>query len=363
MAKILNIKLSEKDYSIIIGNDSLLKTVEKINSLSVSKCLLIIDKNVLKFHSLSIRKTFALLDCKVYNYIFSANEKNKSLTQADKIYKFLSDHSFDKNSLIIAIGGGITGDIAGYTASTFIRGIKYIQIPTTLLSMVDSSVGGKTGVNFNNQKNMIGTFYQPELVAVYPHFLNTLPKRELQSGAGEIFKYAFLADDKNYDFLNKSLFQLFSSQSFDIEKTIYYCLNIKANIVENDEKEITGLRKILNFGHTFAHSFEVESNYKLNHGEAVIGGIYCALFLSEILGYMSPDKLNKIFNDFNFIKPDRKLILLDSDSIFNSMSKDKKNTFGKKRFVLINDIGNIVVDVVSEKPSILKAIEKMKSLI
>ncbi len=363
MAKILNVKLSEKNYPIIIGDDSLSKIVEKINNLAISKCLLIIDKNVLEYHSLLIRKTFALLDCKVYNYTFSATEKNKSLTQAEKIYRFLLENSFDRNSLIIAIGGGIAGDIAGYTASTFMRGIKYIQIPTTLLSMVDSSVGGKTGVNFSNQKNMIGTFYQPEYVAVYPEFISTLPKRELQSGAGEIFKYAFLADNKNYNFLKKSLLRIFSSHSFDIEKTINECLRIKKNIVENDEKEIAGLRKILNFGHTFAHSFEVASNYKLKHGEAVIGGIYCALFLSEILGYMSSDNLNKILNDFNFIKPERKLSLLNSDSIFSSMSKDKKNTSGKKRFVLINDIGNIVVDVVSEKSSILTAIEKMKNLI
>ena len=263
MAKILNVKLSEKNYPIIIGDDSLLKIAEKINSLSISKCLLIIDKNVLKYHSFLIRKTFALLDCKVYNYTFSATEKIKSLTQAEKIYRFLLENSFDRNSLIVAIGGGITGDIAGYTASTFMRGIKYIQIPTTLLSMVDSSVGGKTGVNFSNQKNMIGTFYHPEFVAVYPEFISTLPKRELQSGAGEIFKYVFLADHKNYNYLRKSLFRNFSSQSFDIEKTIYDCLRIKKNIVENDEKEITGLRKILNFGHTFAHSFEVESNYQI----------------------------------------------------------------------------------------------------
>jgi 3-dehydroquinate synthetase len=209
---------------------------------------------------------------------------------------------------------------------------------------------------------LIGTFYQPEFVAVYPEFISTLPKRELISGAGEIFKYAFLADDKNYNLLRKSLLQLFSSKSFDIGKTIYDCLKIKTNIVENDEKEITGLRKILNFGHTFAHAFEVESNYKLKHGEAVVGGIYCALFLSENLGYITQDKLNSILNDFNFITPDRKLSLLNSDSIFTSMSKDKKNRSGEKRFVLINDIGNIVVDVVSEKSSILKAIEKMNSL-
>jgi len=363
MAKEINVKLSEKNHPIIIGHDSLLKTVEKINKLSVSKCLLIVDQNVLKYHSLLIRKTFALLDCKVYNYTYSANEKNKSLTQIEKIYKFISNNSFDRNSIIVALGGGITGDIAGYAASTFMRGIKFIQIPTTLLSMVDSSVGGKTGVNLNNQKNMIGTFYQPELVAIYPDFLTTLPNRELKSGAGEIFKYSFLADTKNYNLLKNSLSKLFSTQSFNIEKTIHACLSIKTNIVENDEKEITGLRKILNLGHTFAHAFEVQSNYRLKHGEAVVGGIFCALFLSEILDYMNQKTLNVILRDFSFIKPHKKITLLNANSVFSSMSSDKKSSMGKSRFVVVEDIGNIVVDVVSDKSSVLTSIEKMNKLV
>jgi len=363
MIKVINVKLTNKNYPILIGDDSLSKIVERINSQSVSKCLLIADQNILKYHSFLIRKTFTLLECKIYNYSFFANEKNKSLVHTEKIYKFLSDNSFDRNSMIIALGGGITGDIAGYTASTFMRGIRLIQVPTTLLSMVDSSVGGKTGVNFNNQKNMIGTFYQPESVVIYPGFLSTLPKRELQSGAGEIFKYSFLADNKNYNLLKNSLTKLFSSQSFYIEKTIYACLRIKANIVENDEKEVTGLRKILNLGHTFAHSFEVESNYNLKHGEAVIGGIFCALFLSEILGYMTKEKLNKILNNFSFVRPHKKLAQMNADSVFSLMSGDKKNSMGKKKFVLVEDIGSIVVDVVPDKSSVLSSIKKMKKLI
>ena len=362
MAKVINVKLSDKSYPIFIGNDSLSKTVEKINKLSASKCLLIVDQNVLRFHSLLIRKTFALLDCKVFHYTFSANEKNKSLAQTEKIYKFLTDNAFDRNSIIVALGGGITGDIAGYAASTYMRGIRFIQIPTTLLSMVDSSVGGKTGVNFNYKKNMIGTFYQPDFVAIYPEFLSTLPKRELHSGAGEIFKYAFLADIKNYNLLKNNLSKLFSNQSFDIENTIQSCLKIKANVVESDEKEVTGLRKILNLGHTFAHAFEVESNYKLKHGEAVNGGIFCALFLSEILGYISTEKLNSILSEFSFIKPNKKLGTMNVDLVFNSMGSDKKNSLGKKRFVLIEEIGNIIVDVAAEKSLILEAITHMKKL-
>jgi len=363
MFKVINVKLTDKNYPILIGNDTLSKTVERINTLSVSKCLLIADQNVLKYHSRLIRRTFALLDCKVYNYSFYANEKNKSLVKTERIYKFLSENSFDRNSMIVALGGGIIGDIAGYAASTFKRGIQLIQIPTTLLSMVDSSVGGKTGVNFNNRKNMVGTFYHPKFVAIYPGFLSTLPKRELQSGAGEIFKYSFLADKKNYNLLKDSLTNLFSTGSFDIEKTIHACLRIKANIVENDEKEVTGLRKILNLGHTFAHSFEVESNYSLKHGEAVIGGIFSALFLSEILGYMTKEKLNRILKDFNFVRPHKNLALMNVNSVFNIMSSDKKSSMGHNKLVLLEDIGNIVVDVVSAKSSVLNSIKKMKSLI
>jgi 3-dehydroquinate synthase len=363
MAKILKVKLSDKSYPILIGNNSLSKTVEKINKLSVSKCLLIVDQNVLKFHSSTIRTTFALLDCKAFNYSFSANEKNKSLAQTEKIYKFLTDNSFDRHSTIVALGGGITGDIAGYAASTFMRGIRFIQIPTTLLSMVDSSVGGKTGVNFNHQKNMIGTFYQPDFVAIYPEFLSTLPKRELFSGAGEIFKYAFLADIKNYNLLKNNLSKLFSNKSYDIEKTIVSCLRIKANVVENDEKETTGLRKILNLGHTFAHAFEAESHYNLKHGEAVIGGIFCALFLSENLGYMSRERLKNFLDDFSFIKPNKKLGTMNVDLVFNLMGSDKKISLGKKQFVLIEDIGNIVVDLVPDRSSVLGAITNMKKLI
>jgi 3-dehydroquinate synthase len=363
MAKKIKVKLPNVIYPIFIGNDSLDKVVEMINNSSISKCLLIIDKNAFKYHSLLIRKTFALIDCKVYNYLFSATEINKRLKQTENIYKYLIENSFDRNSVIVAIGGGITGDIAGFTASTYMRGIKFIQIPTTLLSMVDSSVGGKTGVNFNLQKNLIGTFYQPELVAIYPEFIKTLPKREVLSGSGEIFKYSFLADLNNYKFLKNNLQKLFLNQSYDIEKSILACLKIKTNVVENDEKEKTGLRKILNLGHTFAHGFEVESKYKLKHGEAVIGGIYCALFLSNSLGYLSTDKLNKIINEFMFIKPSRNLLLLNIDLISDIISGDKKSSFGNINFVLIEDIGSIVVDVTAAKSLVIEAIERMKRLI
>lgn len=363
MSQQIKVKLTETAYSIIIGSDSLDKLIKHINSLQVDKCLIVVDKNVFKYHSLLIKKTFTSLNCKTYNYIYTANEKSKSLSEVQKIEKFLTENYFTRNSVIVAIGGGITGDVCGFAANIFMRGIKIIQIPTTLLAMVDSSVGGKTGVNFDNKKNLLGTFYQPNSVYIYPDFLKTLPKRELHSGAGEIFKYAFLADASNYKKLKNDLRKLFLDRDVILDRTISSCLKIKSNIVMQDEKEFTGLRKILNFGHTFAHAFETTSNYKIKHGEAVIGGIYCALFISESMGYIKKYILNDFISDFSFIKPNKNLLNLNNLQVFKSMISDKKNKSGNIRIVLLDAIGEIVVDVPVTKASIFEAIEMMKMFI
>jgi len=363
MTNQINVKLVDSSYSINIGDKSLKKLIDKINSSRISKCLIVIDSNVNKHHSLLIRKTFALLECKVLQYIFIVTEKNKSLNQIEKIYNILSYNYFGRDSAIVAIGGGVTGDVAGFAASTYMRGIKYFQVPTTLLAMVDSSVGGKTGVNFNNKKNLIGSFYQPDGVFIYTDFLKTLPYKELISGAGEVFKYSFLAGHNNYLLLNNNLKKLFEGKEIDYNKVILSCLKIKSNIVAQDEKETTGLRKVLNLGHTFAHAFEVESNYKLKHGEAVIAGIYCALVLSEISGYLSKEKWELFFGNFSYIPISKTVLKFDQDRIIQFMFGDKKNTKGNISFVLIEEIGSIVVDVVVEKASILIAIKTLSEFV
>jgi len=363
MAKKITVKLVEKSYPIFIGDDSLSKLVDAINSKSISKCLVVVDKNVEKHHSVLIRKFLASLNCKVNRYDFNAVESNKSLRQLSKILTFLSQNFYGRDSALIAIGGGITGDISGFAASIFMRGIPFYQVPTTLLSMVDSSAGGKTGINFDNKKNLIGSFYQPEAVYIHNPFLASLPKREVICGAGEIFKYAFLADENNYRLLKKNLSQIFSGKGFNENDTIKSCLQIKASIVEYDEKETTGLRKILNLGHTFAHAFEVESKHKLKHGEAVIAGIYCAFFLSNLLGYLSDQKLNQIISDFSFIKPSSQIQKMDAERVYELMIGDKKNSAGKIKLVLLEEIGNIIVDVTADRNQIYNSIAKMKKLI
>lgn len=361
--KKIKVNIENSNYHVYIGDNALFQLAEDINKSTVDKCLFIIDSNVDKYHNDLIKGLSALINKKTFKYLFNATEKNKNLTSVEEIYNFLIDNYFNRDSVIISIGGGITGDLASFTASTYMRGIKYYQIPTTLLSMVDSSIGGKTGVNFGSRKNIIGTFYQPNGVYVVNDFLKTLPDVEIISGGGEIFKYAFLADRKNYLLIKNSLKKIFKDEKHDINKTIYSCLKIKSNIVSADEKETTGLRKILNLGHTFAHAFESASNFKLKHGEAVIGGIYSAFFLSEMIGYLDEKLLSKFLNDFSFIRPNKIIKKLDEEVVYGFMFSDKKNTENKIRLVLLQDIGNIIIDVSSEKESIISSIKSMKSLV
>ena len=204
-------------------------------------------------------------------HVFNANEKNKNFKSINLILNKLFKFNFNRNDCIISLGGGITGDISGFAASIYKRGIKFINIPTTLLAQIDSSIGGKTGVNNKYGKNLIGSFMQPDIVLSDISFLKSLPKRELICGYGEIIKHAIISNKNIFNYLDKNINNILKLKSPFIEKTIADSCRVKKNVVEKDEKE-KNLRKILNLGHTFAHAYEATSNYskKLNHGEAVI---------------------------------------------------------------------------------------------
>jgi 3-dehydroquinate synthase len=273
----LQVKTNSKNYPIIIGKNIIgqLPKLFSENNLNFLQCLIVVDSNVPKKMVKNLSNS--LLKKKITIHYFKANEKNKNQKSIDKILSILLKKNFNRNDCLISIGGGITGDISGFTASIFKRGLTFVNIPTTLLSQVDSSIGGKTGVNTNYGKNLIGSFFQPDLVLSDVNFLRTLPKRELICGYGEILKHSLIADKKFFLFLNKNRSKILNLESPYIEKAIYKSCFIKKKIVETDEKE-SSLRKILNFGHTFAHAYEATLNYskKLNHGEAVILGIKIA---------------------------------------------------------------------------------------
>jgi len=356
--KKLQVKLTGHTYNVLIGENifSRLNRLMKNENLPVN-IFAVIDKNVLKFHRAKLFAEFENPKGKFDFIIIDASEKIKSHSTLEKIYTRLLNKNFGRDTLILGIGGGLTGDIAGFAAATFMRGVKYAHIPTTLLAMVDSSIGGKTGINFGKTKNVVGAFYQPEFVLADTDFLNSLSQREILCGLGEIVKTAFLTDTKYYNYLQKNLAEAFKLEANVIKKLVSDSAQFKINIVEKDEKE-AGLRKILNLGHTFAHAVEVDQNYKIKHGEAVIIGLVCALILSNRLGILADTKFEtyKVFIN-NFV-PFIKVKNYDTENMFKVMSGDKKKSENKIKFVLLEDIGNIFIDVEAEKKDILFSINE-----
>ncbi len=355
--KKLIVKAEDKAYRVIIGKDSFSYLTAEIRKKGLYENIFIItDKNIWKLFSGKILNwTTTVSFSKVNVYKMNPGESSKSYLELNRIYSSLLDNNYSRDTLILAVGGGVTGDLAGFAASTFMRGVQLVHVPTTLLADVDSAIGGKTGINFNHTKNMIGTFYQPELVLIDTEFLSTLQEREITSGIGEIIKYAFISTPDFFDFVFKNLDNIYSKNAAVLEKVIYESVIFKASVVSNDEKE-SGLRKILNFGHTFSHAYESVLKFNVKHGEAVIAGIISALYLSNICGFLSKDTLDEFLSKLLFIKLPAALNKLNKESVYNFMMKDKKNKDGKIRFILLKDIGEVAADVESGKKEIFAAI-------
>ena len=345
----LLVKTNSQVYPIIIGSNLIrnLKKIIKANSIKFNQYLLVIDKNVPNKMITKIIKSLKL--GKKFKFVFNANEKNKNQKNVDKILKILLEKNFSRQDCIISVGGGITGDLSGFAASIFKRGLQYINIPTTLLSQVDSSVGGKTGVNTKHGKNLIGSFYQPKLVISDSDFLKTLPQREIICGYGEILKHALIIDNLFFRYLNQNASNILSLKSPFIEKAIYKSCKIKKSVIEKDEKE-NQFRKILNFGHTFGHAYEASLGYsrKLNHGEAVILGMVTGLKFSLKKNYINKNQYEHIIDHINKIKLPFKLknyfSMKDLNNILFFMTKDKKNTSNRINLILLKKIGSAIIN-------------------
>ena len=347
----IRINTKQKNYSIYFGNNliqNLNKYISREN-IFFHKCLVVIDNKVSKKFIYKIKNS--LRNKKLYYLIFDASENNKNFNTIKNILNMLLKNNFSRNDCVISLGGGITGDTTCFAASIFKRGIKFINIPTTLLAQVDASIGGKSGVNEKKfGKNVIGTFYQPDLVISDTSFLKSLGKKEIICGYAEILKHSLIYSINNFNYLNRYHKEIFNLKNPYLIDAIYQSCKIKKNIVEKDENE-QKLRKILNLGHTFGHAYEAASGFgkKINHGEGVILGIKSAIKFSLNKNYLKNKNYIKIQDHLNKLDFNLKLKNIFSKNNISSLIKfmryDKKNTSNKINLILLKDIGKPILEL------------------
>ena len=359
----ITVALNNKSYPVFIGSSIFNRLSSEIKKRKLYKNLfLVLDENVKKYHGVKILDEIKESFVKVNIYILKAGEKSKSGTELNRVYSELIRKNYGRDTLIVAIGGGVTGDLAGYAASTFMRGVQLVHVPTTILANADSSIGGKTGINFQNKKNIIGNFYQPEFVLIDLDFIVSLPVDEMNSGFGEIIKYAFLTNKKFFDFVFNNMEKYYGKNKTVIKNLLKESVSFKASVVAKDERE-SGLRKILNFGHTFSHSYESALQFRVKHGEAVIAGVISAIFLSNNIGILSNQKKNLYLDMLSKITLPAIFSKMNNERIYKIMGHDKKNRAQIIKFVLLSGIGNIITDVEADKKAVVMAIESTKKFL
>lgn len=330
MEKIL-IDLDIDSYYIYIGKRFLNYIDDYIGN--IDKVMIVTDENVDSFYGEMITEN---LKEETHKFIIESGESSKTLSTVERILSKMLELNFTRNSKIIALGGGVVGDIAGFVASIYMRGISFLQVPTTLLAQIDSSVGGKTGVNLPNGKNMIGSFYQAELVLIDTDTLKTLPRREIISGLGEIIKYGLIWDYEFLNYIENNLNDILNLKEDILKNIICKCCKIKAEIVSKDEKEL-GLRKILNYGHTIGHALETVSSYKrYSHGEAILIGMYYEGIMAKKLDLIGNDYLLKIQRIIESLDIDLDISVYPKELLLDNMMRDKKNKEGKISFIFPN---------------------------
>lgn len=345
MEQILEVKYQKKPaYDIIFAQD-FEQLPEKLESFQLQnkKIAIFTDSNVGKLHATSLFQILSQISKQVFIFTFPAGENNKTLDTVRDAYKFLIEHHFDRNDLLVAFGGGVVGDLCGYTAATYLRGVSFIQIPTTLLSQVDSSIGGKTGVDFEGYKNMVGAFYMPKLVYMNLSLLETLPEREFHSGMAEVLKYGFIKDVIFFEWLLSNLYEIHEKDPDVLNEMIVSCCKIKKQVVEKDPLE-KGERALLNFGHTLGHAIEKYKNFELLHGECVALGIVCAAHISMQKQYISSDEFYEIRDMLVPFDLPITVTELNIPEILKLSKSDKKMEEGKIKFILLKKIGSAFID-------------------
>ena len=346
MSKLITVNYNQKPcYNIVIEND-FSKLAENVTKLEISgrKLAVITDSNVGPLYADKVAQCLKETGNNIFVYTFEAGEKNKNLNTVQDVYEFLIKNKFDRKDMLVALGGGVVGDITGFAAATFLRGVSLCQIPTTLLAQVDSSVGGKTGVDFMQYKNMVGAFYQPKLVYMNLNVLKTLPKDQLISGFGEILKHGLIRNHDYFLWMNEHKKEILALDYNTLEEMVYQSCLIKRDVVERDPKE-KGERALLNFGHTLGHAIEKLKDFTWLHGECVAAGCCLAAEISCIKGNINKEEVEDIKGVFEAFDMNGDIDELSVDDIVKTTKSDKKMVGDKIKFVLLRSVGDAYIDM------------------
>ena len=339
----MRVELAERSYDIEIGSGNLPTLATFLGPRTKSShAVIITDSNVDGLYADKLGDQLTDSEWEVHLLVVDAGERSKLPEVAFELWETMLAEGTDRQSAVVAVGGGVVGDLAGFVAATFARGLDFFQVPTTLLAQVDSSVGGKVGINLPGAKNIVGAFWQPQGVLIDVDVLNTLPDREYRAGLAEVVKYGVILDAEFFAYLEEHVEQINARDAQTLTYIVERCCRLKADVVEADEREITGLRAVLNYGHTFAHAFEAAGSYdELLHGEAVSAGMMCAARLAVSMGRVDGqfvDRQSKLLSALNLplTAPE-----FDGEQLISLMYRDKKVADGKLRFVLPDRMGHV----------------------
>lgn len=360
MSQRLNVQYEKKPSYDIVFEASFEKLPEELEVFSIKdkKLCIITDSIVGELYGKEVQELLTPF-CKACEiFIFPAGEASKNLQTVQEIYRFLIEKHFDRKDMLLALGGGVTGDITGYAAATYLRGISFVQLPTTLLSQADSSIGGKTGVDFDSYKNMVGAFKMPALVYMNLSVLNTLDNRQFFSGFAEVMKAALIQDSIFYEWLIEMMYEICEKQTDVLEEMLVRSCSIKKRIVEKDPLE-KGDRALLNLGHTIGHAIEKYKNFELYHGECVALGCVAAAFISWKKNYLTMEEYYEIRDMFVPFYLPISVENIVPEEILKLTKSDKKMESGRIKFVLLKKIGKAVLDYEVTDQEILDALEEI----
>ncbi len=360
MSQRLTINMNNKPIYDIVYEQDFSHLAEVLEPLGIQdkKLCIITDSRVKGFYADEVREALQHHCKEIFVYDFPDGERNKNLDTVKNIYSYLIQNKFERKDLLLALGGGVVGDTTGFVAATYLRGIDFVQIPTTLLAQVDSSIGGKTGVDFDQYKNMVGAFYMPKLVYMNVSTLKTLDDRQYYSGMGEVLKHGLIKSASFYEWILDNIYEIHDRNLDILEDMVYKSCTCKKLVVEKDPTE-KGERALLNFGHTIGHAIEKAKNFELTHGECVALGSIAAAYISWKRNLLSKDEFYEIRDMFVPFNLPITIEDIDPEEIYNLTTSDKKMEGDKIKFILLKKVGKAMIDTTVTKEEILAGINEI----